>query len=231
MSIEDYADVHIYGQPQPVNIFFLDFDPVKAAQMHCDKHVVKMILETAQLLSTAWHELHGEDGHLKKVVYPAVHGDEAAERYRALIATGENYCSHWTLLGNRIYSKTHVNHRCAVWARTTGGNYDWLWRLGMALLDEYRFRYGREHATRSVLYALEVVPPAIRETMDEWTESPPAMPFEFRVKDETGKYYDSVASYRNYYLRYKQDLLRYTKRKHPDWMEVVNGKFVAKGSR
>ena len=40
-----------------MNIFFLDRDPVKAAQYHCDKHVVKMILETAQLLSTAHHAL------------------------------------------------------------------------------------------------------------------------------------------------------------------------------
>ena len=35
-----------------MNIFVLDLDPEKAAQYHCDKHVVKMILETAQILST-----------------------------------------------------------------------------------------------------------------------------------------------------------------------------------
>ena len=36
-----------------MNIFFLDEDPKYAAQMQCDKHVVKMVLETAQMLSTA----------------------------------------------------------------------------------------------------------------------------------------------------------------------------------
>jgi hypothetical protein len=36
-----------------MNIFILDKDPVVAAQMQCDKHVVKMILESAQMLSTA----------------------------------------------------------------------------------------------------------------------------------------------------------------------------------
>jgi hypothetical protein len=36
-----------------MNIFFLDKDPVKAAQLQCDKHVVKMVLETAQMVSTA----------------------------------------------------------------------------------------------------------------------------------------------------------------------------------
>lgn len=41
-----------------MNIFALHEDPSKAAQMHCDKHVVKMVLETAQILSTV-HHLHG----------------------------------------------------------------------------------------------------------------------------------------------------------------------------
>jgi hypothetical protein len=36
-----------------MNIFILDSDPRLAAQYHCDKHVVKMILETAQMLCTA----------------------------------------------------------------------------------------------------------------------------------------------------------------------------------
>ena len=38
-----------------MNIFFLDFDTQKCAQYHCDKHVVKMILETAQLLCSVHH--------------------------------------------------------------------------------------------------------------------------------------------------------------------------------
>lgn len=38
-----------------MNIFVLDRDPVQAAEYHCDKHVVKMVLETAQILSTAMH--------------------------------------------------------------------------------------------------------------------------------------------------------------------------------
>lgn len=38
-----------------MNIFFLDEDVRKCAEYHCDKHVVKMILETAQLLCGAHH--------------------------------------------------------------------------------------------------------------------------------------------------------------------------------
>ena len=37
-----------------MNIFVLDYDTVKAARYHCDVHVNKMILETAQMLSTAY---------------------------------------------------------------------------------------------------------------------------------------------------------------------------------
>ena len=36
-----------------MNIFVLDNDIKKCAQYHCDKHVVKMILESAQMLSAA----------------------------------------------------------------------------------------------------------------------------------------------------------------------------------
>ena len=35
-----------------MNIFVLDANPAYAAQAHCDKHVPKMILESAQMLST-----------------------------------------------------------------------------------------------------------------------------------------------------------------------------------
>ena len=42
-----------------MNIFFLNRDPETAAKEHVDKHVVKMIVEYAQLLSTAHRMLDG----------------------------------------------------------------------------------------------------------------------------------------------------------------------------
>ena len=42
-----------------MNIFYLDKDPVKAAQVQYNKHVVKMILESAQMLCTA-HHVYGD---------------------------------------------------------------------------------------------------------------------------------------------------------------------------
>ena len=51
-----------------MNLFYLSRDPVEAARLQCDKHVVKMILETAQMLSTAHLELDGQ-----QVAYKATH--------------------------------------------------------------------------------------------------------------------------------------------------------------
>lgn len=39
-----------------MNIFILHKDPIRAAKMQCDKHVVKMVLETAQMLCTVYPE-------------------------------------------------------------------------------------------------------------------------------------------------------------------------------
>ena len=42
-----------------MNIFYVDRNPVTAAQMMCDKHIIKMILESAQMLCTAKRVLDG----------------------------------------------------------------------------------------------------------------------------------------------------------------------------
>ncbi len=44
-----------------MNIFYISTNPVRAAQMQCNKHVVKMILESAQMLCTAHHEFGNHD--------------------------------------------------------------------------------------------------------------------------------------------------------------------------
>lgn len=46
-----------------MNIFYVDENPVIAAQSLCNKHVIKMILESAQLLSTAHHVWAEQNGH------------------------------------------------------------------------------------------------------------------------------------------------------------------------
>ena len=54
-----------------MNIFFLDKDPQFAAQSLCDKHVPKMLLESAQMLSTALHShTMGISTGIYKEAYP-----------------------------------------------------------------------------------------------------------------------------------------------------------------
>ena len=53
-----------------MNIFYLDNHPDDAAEMHCDKHCVKMILEYAQMFSTAHREL---DGNVPDILYKSTH--------------------------------------------------------------------------------------------------------------------------------------------------------------
>lgn len=56
-----------------MNIFVLDTNPAIAASMHCDQHMGKMILESAQMLSTIVFlnqpELHST-GHYYKPTHP-----------------------------------------------------------------------------------------------------------------------------------------------------------------
>lgn len=53
-----------------MNIFALDEDPLKAAKYHNNKHVVKMILETAQILCTVYHK---QDVYTDLIPYRKTH--------------------------------------------------------------------------------------------------------------------------------------------------------------
>ena len=107
-----------------MNIFYLHRDVDTCAEMHNDKHVVKMILEYAQLLSTAHRVLDGEEyiffknGRKKRV---------------------------WDLIDERqpiLYMATHLNHPSSIWVRQNHQNYIWLSQLLYALCKEYTYRYG-----------------------------------------------------------------------------------------
>jgi hypothetical protein len=50
-----------------MNIFVLDKNPFTAAKFHINKHVPKMIVESAQMLSTAHHVLDGEKPGIYKI--------------------------------------------------------------------------------------------------------------------------------------------------------------------
>lgn len=208
-----WAAIDKYGPQSPVNIFYLDHSPELAAQAHCDVHVVKMILETAQLLSTAWH-----------VAAPEHVESDWDNPARDVVPEGEVPWLHYRVAGQRIYRKTHENHPCAAWVRKSAANYQWLHRLGMALLEEYTFRYGKQHASAPVMWTLEMVPPTL-PTNSPLSEPPCAMPDELLVVDDEG-YVDAVASYRRYYVESKQALLKWRVRGSPHWLIREGAQFV-----
>ena len=78
-----------------MNIFYLDEDPILAAQMHCDKHVVKMILESAQLLSTAHRLLDGNKLADERGLYKATHINHPSSIW--VRKSSENYYWLWNL--------------------------------------------------------------------------------------------------------------------------------------
>ncbi len=75
-----------------MNIFVLDKNPRIAAQMHCDKHCVKMILETAQMLSTA-HRVY--DTPQAENLYKQAHLNHPCTKW--IRESGANYRWAWTL--------------------------------------------------------------------------------------------------------------------------------------
>jgi len=182
-----------------MNIFFLDDDPEKCAKMHNNSHCVKMILEYAQLLSTAHRVLDGyettvlsDSGHKKKVW--KLHNHE---------------------FDHRLYSATHINHPCAVWVRQSSLNYTWLSILLRYLCAEYTYRYGKVHKVErdglmDLLYYNH--PKNIKTGM--MTEPVLAMPED--CKEDT-----AIQSYRSYYINHKQHLAKWNgkvnSRKEPWW--------------
>jgi hypothetical protein len=96
-----------------MNIFVLDECPIKAAQMQCDKHVVKMILETAQLLCSIFP--NGEAPY-KRTHYNhpcAKWTREKAQNYYWLIVHGQALCEEYA----HRYGKYHKSQYVIDWCR------------------------------------------------------------------------------------------------------------------
>jgi len=98
-----------------MNIFFLSPEVKQCARYHCDKHVVKMILEYTQLLSTAHHTSDCEYSNSIKslIVRPTHHNHPCAVWVRA--STGNYYWLYKLLVElheeyTTRYGKVHALH-------------------------------------------------------------------------------------------------------------------------
>ena len=175
-----------------MNIFMLDIDPVLCAQYHNDRHVVKMILESCQLLSTAHRVLDGKQ-------YIPISGRKTIR---------------WKLSDQRsdiqYYQATHINHPCAIWCRESIDHYKWLWKLTVALSDEYTFRYGKVHKCRREGLLDSLVNPPKGLTLYGWNSPAQAMPGDCRS-------YDAIEAYRKYYCIHKKHIATWKNRSIPSW--------------
>jgi len=187
-----------------MNIFYLDTNPQIAAKYHVDKHCVKMILESAQLLSTAHRILDGDQTMGKST-------------------TGRNV-KRWILPDERndvLYTATHINHPSAIWCRASDKNYDWLWKLMHELCTEYTYRYEKIHKCQGsgLLNKLHELPKKI--PIGIFTYPTPAMPNQYKIPG------DGVQSYRNYYNGEKHRMFSWKKRQVPEFINKTTGENYA----
>jgi hypothetical protein len=179
-----------------MNIFYLDKDPRKCAEMHLDKHCVKMIIEYAQLMSTAHRVLDGTE-------------------YYDKTANGRKI-KRWRLSDDResrLMKASHINHPSGVWVRANNENYRWLFTMWQFLCEEYTFRYGKQHACSRLLGDLNNLPNSI--STGKFYPPTPAMPDECKIAG------DSLASYHKYYNERKSHFAKWTKRPVPVWYSPV----------
>lgn len=158
-----------------MNIFVLENKPKQAAEMACDKHVVKMALETAQMLCTVAHQ-HGHEHDI-------------------------------------LYLPVHAKHPCTIWAGECWGNWRWLCVHGIALCNEYTYRYEKTHKCEEVIRTIfreDLGPPKKWFGDVRRTDFAQAMPVQY-------KHPNAVTAYRQYYLGEKKRFAKWTKRKPPVW--------------
>ena len=169
-----------------MNIFFLNKKPGRCARWHCDKHVVKMILESTQILYTC-HHTNG--------------GTELVNSQAPLCLT----------TNKRGYKNHSPNHPSVKWARSSMAHYIWLCHLGLALVKEHTHRFSPKKP-HSCLVHLEWLitnhPPGLLEK--SWLSDPtPAMPNEYKVEGNVQR------SYINYYQGSKNHMLKWSYRHVP----------------
>lgn len=198
-----------------MNIFVLDESPEYAALAQHDRHIVKMIVESCQLLSTACQV----DGAI-------------ADSYRADVVP-------W---GGNLYKPTHVNHPCNVWVRESKHNFAWLTTHLHHLLAEYHRRWpGRTHACENLRFEFAALvggwihgyytsgPDRKLTTSFQANQFAAAHtpfvycgPDNFRARGLTDKFTDDewvIESYRRYYLAEKAPGNRWTHPLYmPDWL-------------
>ena len=180
-----------------MNLFYLDRDLDRCAEYHIDKHVGKMQLEATQLLtSTLWVDKYL--GFIPRKL--------TSEELGVI----NNAKRDSPPIDDRVFTRylpTHINHPCAVWARSSLEHHYWIINYVHALNCESMYRGNKSHA--SCAEALRLPEPS-RLQAKGWSIPALAMPDQYKTSDP-------VDSYRNYYLNDKAGMASWKVRGKPFW--------------
>ena len=174
-----------------MNIFVVDPDPRIAALLLPDRHVTKMILESAQMLSLVYSHHYWDIGQVMKV-------------------DGTPF---------KTAKGAFKKHPCTMWAADSPANCAWLIQHAMGLCTEFKHRYGKLHGLSNSLWEAKklfhkiVDPITVFRQVEGFAR---AMPDELKYDTSI----DDIAAYRRY-LNTKDWVWYNYKRipsRRPDWV-------------
>jgi hypothetical protein len=122
-----------------MNIFVLDLDPKKCAQYHANKHVIKLILESAQLLCGVHWVLGGEAPYkLSHKNHPcSIWARECIENYVWLCDLGLELSKEYTYRYGKRHKSQDVIEWCLINQPNLKENGD-MTKFALAMPDEYK---------------------------------------------------------------------------------------------
>jgi hypothetical protein len=125
-----------------MNIFVLDLNPELAAQYHCDKHVIKMILETAQIMSTVIQE----QKNLEDTIYKATHRNhpctiwakQSLANMEWLYLLGKSLCKEYTFRYGKYHKSEGVLDKCNFYMKDLNYPNNTMTQFALAMPEKYR---------------------------------------------------------------------------------------------
>ena len=114
---------------------------------------------------------------------------------------------------NELYKPVHQKHPCTLWAMETRANYVYAVKLYQAMLQEYTYRYGKNHGAGK--HSMTILVGAALIPKGELTPHPQCFSGHDDLKTDEDY---PINAYRAFYVRDKGSFARWNKnRKIPDW--------------
>lgn len=183
-----------------MNVFLLDESPQVAATYLCNSHLVKMQLESAQLLSTLARYLVGNNQHICRELYQPTHYNHPCNKH---LRASKQYC-HW-VYDNAIAMAVEKHRR-------DGKRYHASYHVTQAawqVIVEYGFWPFKQIIGNVLSWPLAMNPAILAENQELLA---------FIDGYHVAGLQQAVLMYREYYRRDKQHLLKYTNAQTPDWL-------------